>query len=103
MITPQSALTLKQLRDHRDEILALAEQYGAYNVRVFGSVARGDATPTSDIDFLVNFRPGTSLFELAGLRMAMQALLGTSVDVVEDHPGLRQRFRARIQKDVVLL
>ena len=91
--------TLEVLRARRDEILALAEHYGAYNVRVFGSVARGDTRPDSDVDLLVSFREGTSLFELSGFWQDLQDLLGVSVDVVEDHPGLRERFRRRIMKD----
>jgi len=55
---PNQPPTLAMLRARRGEILALADQYGAYNVRVFGSVARGEATPTSDVDLLVNFSPG---------------------------------------------
>ena len=96
-------LTLDDLRTRRDEILALAARYGAYNVRVFGSVARGDSTSESDIDILVDFADGASLYDLSGLWQDLQQLLGHSVDVVEDHPGLRERFRQRIVKDAVLL
>jgi predicted nucleotidyltransferase len=91
--------TLAALRAHREEILALAERYGAYNLRVFGSVARGEANQDSDVDLLVNFREGTSLFELSGFRQDLRKLLDVSVDVVEDHPKLRERFRQRILKD----
>ena len=97
--TTKQPPTLGALRARRDEILALAEHYGAYNVRVFGSVARGDTRPDSDVDLLVSFREGTSLFELSGFWQDLQDLLGVSVDVVEDHPGLRERFRRRIMKD----
>lgn len=96
----QTGLTLAALRARRAEILALAERYGAYNLRVFGSVARGDARPDSDVDLLVNFQPGTSLFELSGFWQDLHTLLGVPVDLVEDHPGLRERFRQRILKDV---
>jgi predicted nucleotidyltransferase len=99
----KSAPTLEMLRARRDEILALAKRYGAYNVRVFGSVARGDATPESDIDFLVNFQDGASLYDLSGLRLDLIALLGCQVDVTEDHPHMKERFRARILRDVVAL
>lgn len=101
--TPKRVLTLEELRARRDEILELAQRYGAMNVRVFGSVARGEATPDSDVDLLVNFREGTSLFELSGFWQDLQELLGKSVDVVEDHPGLRERFRRRIMKDIIPL
>ena len=99
----KSAPTLEMLRERRDEILALAKRYGAYNVRVFGSVARGDATPESDIDFLVSFRDGASLYDLSGLRLDLIALLGCQVDVVSDHAGLRERFRKRLTREVVAI
>jgi hypothetical protein len=93
--------TLESLRIRREEIIALAEKHGAYNVRVFGSVARGERGVESDVDFLVSFRSGASLFDLSGFWQDLQELLGCPVDVVEDHPGLRERFRERILKDVV--
>ena len=58
-------LTLESLREHKDEILRLAEKHGARNVRVFGSVARGDAKESSDLDLLVEWEPGRSLFDHA--------------------------------------
>lgn len=77
--------TLAALRVRRDAILALAEQHGAYNVRVFGSVARGNAAPDSDIDFLVTFQPGSSIFNQVGLWLDLQDLLGCEVDLLTDH------------------
>ncbi|NUQ03773.1 MAG: nucleotidyltransferase family protein [Anaerolineae bacterium] len=62
----------------------MAEQYGATNVRVFGSVARGEAREDSDVDFLVEFRKGTSIFELAGLRLDLMDLLSHDVDLVPE-------------------
>ncbi|MFQ3673383.1 MAG: nucleotidyltransferase family protein, partial [Aggregatilineales bacterium] len=94
--------TLAMLRAHRAEILALAERYGAYNVRVFGSVARGDAHPASDVDLLVNFRAGTSLFELSGLWQDLQDLLGYDVNIVSEN-GLKARFHQIIAQDIVPL
>mgnify|MGYP000402404070 CR=1 FL=1 len=96
-------LTLDNLRARRAEILHLAAKYGASNVRVFGSVARGDATTSSDIDLLVDFKASASLYEVSGLRQALSELLHQEVDVVENHPGLREQFRQRILKDAVLL
>ncbi|MCB1256966.1 MAG: nucleotidyltransferase domain-containing protein, partial [Microthrixaceae bacterium] len=61
--------TLASLRGIRSEIIAVAKHRGATNVRVFGSVARGDGTPTSDVDILVDLEPGRSLFDLGGLQM----------------------------------
>ena len=68
--------TFETLRQRRDEIMRLMEQYGAYNLRVFGSVARGDAGADSDVDLLVNFRKGTSLYDLSGLRLDLTESLG---------------------------
>lgn len=83
---------------HRNEILATARKHGAYNVRVFGSVARGEARPDSDIDFLVNLEAGRSLMDLARLLRDLQSLLGRNVDVVTE-AGLRPRIRPQVLKD----
>lgn len=98
----RAPITLDDLRARRDEILALAERYGAYNVRVFGSVARGEATADSDVDLLVSYRPGTSLWDAVGLWQDMQELLGCEVSLVgEDHRDTR--FYRRIRQDAVPL
>lgn len=83
------------LRRKRDEILQIAARHGAYNVRVFGSAARGDAGPESDVDLLVNLEPGRSLFDLGALLMDLQDLLGCEVDVVTE-TGLRSRIHDRV-------
>lgn len=72
------------LGDKRDEVLRLAAKHGATQLRVFGSAARGEATADSDIDFLVDLEPGRSLFDLGGLLMDLQDLLGRKVDVVTE-------------------
>ena len=96
-------MTLQELRtSKRDEILRLAAKYGARNVRVFGSVARGENNERSDIDFLVDLEPGRSLFDLGGLLMALHELLGVEVDVVTEK-GLRQRLREQVLADAVAL
>lgn len=82
----------------REEILTTARKHGAYNVRVFGSVARGEAHPESDIDFLVNLEAGRSLMDLARLLRELESLLGRKVDVVTE-AGLRQRIRSQVLKD----
>jgi len=94
--------SLERLRDKRDEIIQLAKTHGAHNVRVFGSVARGQATPRSDVDFLVDLEPGRNLLDLGGLLMDLQALLGRSVDVVTEK-GLRPRIRGRILTEAASL
>ena len=90
------------LQAKREEILRLAAKHGAYNVRVFGSVARGEADPESDVDFLVELEPGRSLFDQGGLLMELQELLGCPVDVVTEN-GLRERIRARVLKEALPL
>lgn len=95
--------SLEYLRQFREEILALAEQYGAYNIRVFGSVARDEATADSDVDLLVSFHEDASLYDVSGFWQDLQNLLGFSVDITEDHDGLRERFRKRVMKDAVAL
>jgi len=86
------------LKDRREDILRLAAQHGAHNVRVFGSVARGEARPDSDVDLLVEMEAGRSLLDLGGLLMDLQALLGREVDVVTDK-GLRERIRTRVLQE----
>ena len=83
------------LREKREEILRIAAQRGAYNVRVFGSAARGEAGPDSDVDFLVDLEPGRSLFDLGGLLMDLQDLLGREVDVVTE-PALHWYIRDQV-------
>jgi uncharacterized protein len=90
------------LQTRRAEILAIAAHYGATNVRVFGSVARGDAHPGSDVDLLVDMEPGRSLFDLGGLLIDLQRLLGLDVDVVTEK-GLRPRIRAEVLREAVPL
>ena len=75
-------LTLDTLRiERREEILRLAERRGAHSLRVFGSVARGDANENSDLDLLVAWEPGRSLMDHAGLVQDLQELLGVKVQV----------------------
>lgn len=90
------------LREKREQVLDLAHQHGARQVRIFGSVARGDAGPSSDIDFLVDMEPGRSLLDLGGLVAELQQLLGRSVDVVTER-GLKARIRARVLEEAIRL
>ncbi len=90
------------LKRRREEILRIAAKHGAHNVRVFGSVARGEAGPDSDVDFLVEMEKGRSLFDLGGLLMDLQELLGRPIDVVTEK-GLRDRIRPRVLRDAVSL
>jgi uncharacterized protein len=72
-----------RLRERRADLLAAAARRGASNLRVFGSVARGDEDAGSDVDFLVDFEPTRSLVDVAGLMLDLQEILGVPVDVVE--------------------
>jgi hypothetical protein len=90
------------LQANRERILQTAAKYGAYNVRIFGSVARGEADVSSDVDFLVEMEPGRSLFDLGGLLMDLQELLNCKVDIVTEK-GLRQRIRERVLKEAISL
>ena len=90
------------LQTKREDILRTASKYGAYNVRVFGSVARGEADSKSDIDLLVNMEPGRSLLDLSGLLIDLEDLLNCNVDVVTED-GLRDRIRERVLKEAIAL
>jgi len=90
------------LKSKRHQILELARTYGASNVRVFGSVARGQADASSDVDFVVELDKGRSLLDLGGLLMDLQDLLGRPVDIVTDR-GLRPRIRDRVLREAVPL
>ena len=81
---------LAALQSHREAIHAIALRHGAQSIAVFGSVARGEEHPDSDIDFLVEFEPGASLLNLMKLQDDLEALLGCDVDVVSSG-GLKAR------------
>ncbi len=96
-------MTLKELlQTKREEILQIAARHGAYNVRVFGSVARGEADEESDVDFLIDAGPHRTPFFPGGLVMDLQELLGRPVDVVTEK-GLRARIRERVLREAVTL
>ena len=76
-------MNLEQIRRRRIEIERIAKRYGAHDVRIFGSVARGEAKPESDVDVLVSFEPERSLLDVAGFEQDLEELLGCEVDVVE--------------------
>jgi len=90
------------LRQKREQVLITAAHYGAYDVRVFGSAARGDSDVASDIDLLVKLEPGRSLMDLGGLLFDLQTLLGTEVDVVTEK-GLRPRIRDQVLREAIPL
>jgi predicted nucleotidyltransferase len=92
-------MTTEQLvKSKREEILRVAAEHGAHNVRVFGSVARGEAGEGSDIDLLVDLEPGRSGLDQAGLILDLEELLERKVDVVTE-AGLYWLLRRRILKE----
>ena len=90
------------LKERRDEIIRIAKRHGADNVRVFGSVARGEADPESDIDILVDMEPGRSLLDLGGLWSDLNSLLGMQVEVFTEN-SLKKRVRERALQEAVPL
>ena len=94
--------TLQDLQVRRGEILALAARHGARDVRVFGSTARGDDRPDSDVDLLVRFDADRSLLDHGALLADLEDVLGCRVDVVSER-ALKPRFRQRALAEAVAL
>jgi len=92
----------KALHTKRGEILEIGRRYGAHDLRIFGSVARGDQTENSDLDIIVRFDPGRTLFDQGGFLMELQELLGVKVDVISEG-AMRPRFREHVMKEAVPL
>ena len=90
------------LQEKREEILQIAARHGARNVRVFGSVARGEADERSDIDFLVEMERGRSLFDHVALIRDLERALALHVDVATVG-GLKERIRERVLREAILL
>ena len=97
-------MLLKQiLAEKREEILALAAKHGAFNVRIFGSVARGEETENSDIDFLIDYDLSqTSPWFPVRLIRDLEAILGRKVDIVTEN-GLKERIKEEVLKDCLEL
>jgi hypothetical protein len=87
---------MEELRRRRHEILAIASAHGASNVRVFGSVARGEQDDDSDLDLIVDMDEDRSLFDLGGLAFDLEELLGCAVDI-----GLDDSFDAPLRERVL--
>ncbi len=90
------------LQEKREDILRIAARHGATNVRVFGSVARGEADERSDLDLIVEMEPGRSLLDLGGIQYELEALLRRRVDVVTER-GLKPRIRERVLREAAPL
>ncbi|HXD53128.1 MAG TPA: nucleotidyltransferase family protein [Solirubrobacteraceae bacterium] len=97
-----TAIDLDRLRRCRDEILRCAARHGARNVRVFGSLARGETRNASDVDLLVEMEPGRSLLDLVALWQDLEDLLGFQVDLLSDG-GVSPHLRERIYAEAVPL
>ncbi|MGC8876669.1 nucleotidyltransferase family protein [Thermus sp.] len=95
-------MDLETLRARREAVLGLCARHGAVRVRVFGSVARGEAREGSDLDLLVVFEEGRTLLDHARLKLALEGLLGVPVDVVSEG-GLAPRLRERVLREAVPL
>lgn len=91
------------LREKREQIIAIAEKHGANNVRIFGSVARGEADEKSDLDLLVDYcsERRSSWFPLRLIR-ELEALLGCKVDITTEQ-GLKERIKERVLKEAIPL
>lgn len=96
------SMNLNDLLRCKREVLRVAAQHGAHNVRVFGSVARGDSGPSSDIDLLVELEPGRSLLDHVALVQDLGDLLGRRVDVVTER-SLHRYIRDRVMEEAVRL
>ena len=90
------------LHNHREEILEIMKRYPRLaNLRVVGSVARGEDTENSDIDFLIDPLPGASLFDVGGLHEDLEELLGISVDIITTGGNMHEYMRMTIERDAV--
>ena len=95
---------LDEIRAKRDEIYAIARRHKAEKLWVFGSCARGEERPDSDVDFLVAFSPHTTIFDYVRMEDSLSRLLGCSVDVVDsDAMNTEHRFTYEVSKDMVAL
>jgi hypothetical protein len=95
-------MTFDELKARREAIATIAGRYGARDLRVFGSVVRGEADAQSDVDFLVELEPGRSLLDLGGLLMDLQDYLQCRVDVMTP-AMLKPRIRERVLREATPL
>ena len=95
-------MTLDEIRERRELILAIASRHGARNVRLFGSTARGTSGHDSDVDLLVELEPGRTLFDLGGLLVDLQSAIGVRVDMAIDRM-LRPEVRPLVLREAIPL
>lgn len=99
---PLSGPTGRLVAAHRGELREVLRRHGMSNPRLFGSVARGDDHEGSDVDILVDFAAGTSLFTILRIQDELETILGVEVDLIPD-AGLKDRVRVRVQRDLMAL
>jgi len=99
---PHRRITVAEVRAHRNEIVEVGIRHGVTDIRVFGSVARGEADERSDLDLLVGVCPGRNLFDLASFAIDVEDLLGIFTQVVTER-GIKARIRARVLSEAVPL
>ncbi len=92
----------KVLKNKREEILRIAASHGARNIRLFGSVSRGEAGPKSDVDILVRLEPGRSLLDIIAIKQDLEDLIGCEVDVVTED-AISPYIREQVLKEAVSL
>ena len=95
-------ITTAKLNTKRNEILTIAARHGAKNLRIFGSVARGEASEASDVDVLIKLEPGRSLLDLIAMKQDLEDLLGFAVDVVTED-AVSPYIREQVLKEAVSL
>jgi len=95
-------ITRQELLNRREAILDIARRHGAHDVRVIGSIARGDADEASDLDLVVRFDPDRTLLDHGELIMDLRDLLEVDVDVISE-AGMRDRFRRHVMKEAIAL
>jgi uncharacterized protein len=99
---PRRKVTLEEVRFHRTEIIGLGERFGVRNIRIFGSVARGEAGQDSDLDLLVDVDRGHGYFDMAGFALGVEDQLGVFTQVATPR-GLKERIRDRVLREAVAL
>ena len=95
-------MDLNEVKSKRNQIMQAAKNRGVRQIRLCGSVARGDQSPDSDVDFLVAFEPGRSLLDHGGLLMDLQDILGCKVHVISEG-SLSPRYRERVLSEALSL
>jgi predicted nucleotidyltransferase len=96
------SLSLADLQQKRGDILSISKQYGVISIKVFGSIVRGEETGESDIDLLITLEKGRSLLDVVGCTLALENLLGHTVDVVTEG-SLSPYIRSQVLEEAQLL